>query len=127
MDGVVEVECRTPKAGALPGYASSWTLAGTVGQTSGKQQSMQLSDRENDPPVGSTLQGAVQAKGNECISICKQVFEREFQSRKVLSAALWPEYPWERQRGTGINPCFTANKTTSALLRRLKDCCMWCL
>jgi hypothetical protein len=87
MDGVVEVECRAPKAGALPGYASSWTLAGTVGQTSGQQQSMQLSDRENDPPLGSTLQGAVQAKGNECISICKQVFEREFQSRKVLSAA----------------------------------------
>jgi len=47
---VVGVGNRGPKAGALPSYASSWTLAGTGGRISWKQQSIQSSDRENDPP-----------------------------------------------------------------------------
>jgi len=43
----------------LPGYASSWTLAGTGGHISWKQQSIQSSDREDDSPFGSVLINAL--------------------------------------------------------------------
>jgi hypothetical protein len=65
-----------PKAGALPGYASSWTLAGTGGQISWKQQSIQSSDRENDPPFRLVL-------------INTLVLTDPINSETIVSKVLW--------------------------------------
>src|ERR1700756_538 len=114
-----QVRCQvTLRRGHLPGRS-----ARQVGRSKACNCRLARTIRHSDQPFrGRSKQRAM----NAFRSVSKYLNENS-KVGKYYRRLLLPEYPRDRQRGTGINPCFTANKTTSALLRRLKDCCMWCL
>ena len=68
----------------MRGYASSWTLAGTGGQMSWKQQSIQSSDRENDPPFGITPHKRASVHILECTLDGRQSGNRSMTSLSLF-------------------------------------------